>query len=269
MPTHRLVQHWRSVATTLLVAGTTTLAFAIPAAAAPSSHDAASSPSSHSKSGTASTTGDPGQPQPQSNADKNTGGANGQCPGGPYCSTRHGAASGNGNQTQGNHTGEPCAGCVGKADNKNPKGQMPNGTDNNAGYECDRNHGIGRTNPAHTGCTTPPSTTPIPETNCTTNPPAGGCPGGSPSGCTPTALNHFCADVLGEKVTKTPTVTVPTKTKTTAVLGERVVRTPSTPNSLTALPHTGATIAPMLLLGSLALGLGSMALVASRRRRLS
>ena len=30
---------------------------------------------------------------------------------------------------------------------------MPNGSDHNAGYECDRNHGIGRSNPAHTGCT--------------------------------------------------------------------------------------------------------------------
>ncbi len=49
--------------------------------------------------------------------------------------------------------GKPCAGCVGKADNKNPQGQMPNGSDHIAGYECDRNHGIGRSNPAHTGCT--------------------------------------------------------------------------------------------------------------------
>jgi hypothetical protein len=48
---------------------------------------------------------------------------------------------------------------------------MPNGSDHNAGYECDRNHGIGRTNPAHTGCTTTTTTT-------TTPPPSetGGCP---------------------------------------------------------------------------------------------
>ena len=51
--------------------------------------------------------------------------------------------------------GKPCAGCVGKADNKNPPGQMPNGSDHNKGYECDGNHGIGRSNPAHTGCTPP------------------------------------------------------------------------------------------------------------------
>src|SRR4051795_11708833 len=116
----------------------------------------ANSASDHS-AGNASTVGDPAQPQPLSGADQNSGGANGQCPGGPYCSTRDGSASGNGNGG-GLATGKPCAGCVGKADNKNPKGQMPNGSDLNAGYECDRNHGIGRTNPAHTGCTssTPP-----------------------------------------------------------------------------------------------------------------
>src|SRR3954447_2620011 len=107
--------------------------------------------------GTAGTSGTVTSPQPPSNADQNSGGANGQCPGGPYCSTRDGSPSGNGNGN-GKATGKPCAGCVGKADNKNPKGQMPNGSDHNAGYECDRNHGIGRTNPAHTGCrsSTPP-----------------------------------------------------------------------------------------------------------------
>ncbi len=110
--------------------------------------------SDHSK-GNASTTGDYNKPQPVSKADQNTGGANGKCPGGPYCSTRDGSASMNGNGN-GKATGKPCAGCVGKADNKNPKGQYPNGSDHNAGYECDTNHGIGRGNPAHTGCTTPP-----------------------------------------------------------------------------------------------------------------
>src|SRR6185312_10440450 len=120
------------------------------------SHSAASS---HQTQGTSGTSGNTSQPQPTSNADHNTGGANGQCPGGPYCSTRDGSASGNGNGN-GNATGKPCAGCVGKADNKNPKGQNPNGSDHNAGYECDRNHGIGRTNPAHTGCKSGDSTPP-------------------------------------------------------------------------------------------------------------
>jgi hypothetical protein len=92
--------------------------------------------------------------------------------GGPYDSTCDGSPSGNGNGN-GQATGKPCAGCVGNADDKNPKGQYPNGTDHNAGYECDRNHGIGRTNPAHTGCTQ----------DTTVNPPPPNeqkCPNGSP-----------------------------------------------------------------------------------------
>lgn len=76
---------------------------------------------------------------------------------GPYDNTCDGSPSGNGNGN-GRATGKPCAGCVGNADDKNPKGQYPNGSDHNAGYECDRNHGIGRTNPAHTGCQSAPST---------------------------------------------------------------------------------------------------------------
>src|SRR3954451_17238838 len=123
---------------------------------ATTSSGTASGGSSDHSSGNAGTSGAPSQPQPVSNADQNSGGANGKCPGGPYCSTRDGSPSGNGNGG-GKATGKPCAGCVGKADNKNPKGQYPNGSDHNAGYECDRNHGVGRTNPAHTGCT---STTP-------------------------------------------------------------------------------------------------------------
>jgi hypothetical protein len=102
-------------------------------------------------------------PQTLSKADLNSGGANGQCTSGstagPYCSTRNGSPSLNGNGN-GNAAGKPCAGCVGKADNKNPKGQMPNGTDHNAGYECDGNNGIGKSNPAHTACIPPEVVTP-------------------------------------------------------------------------------------------------------------
>ncbi|HEU0132362.1 MAG TPA: hypothetical protein VFQ85_15365 [Mycobacteriales bacterium] len=76
--------------------------------------------------------------------------ANADC--GNYCSTRDGSPSRNGNGG-GKATGRPCAGCVGKADDKNPYGQRPNGSDSNNGYECDGNAGIGRSNPAHTGCT--------------------------------------------------------------------------------------------------------------------
>lgn len=70
---------------------------------------------------------------------------------GPYNSTCDGSPSQNG-KGDGNANGKPCAGCVGNADDKNPPGQMPDGSDHNAGYECDRNQGVGKTNPAHSGC---------------------------------------------------------------------------------------------------------------------
>ncbi|SFH23850.1 LPXTG cell wall anchor domain-containing protein [Amycolatopsis regifaucium] len=108
------------------------------------------------------------KPQPPSKADFSGHGANKH---GPYDSTRDGSPSANGNGG-GEAVGKPCAGCVGKADNKNPRGQLPGGSDANAGYECDRNHGVGRGNPAHTACVpdrTPPATNPPVET-----PPPGG-----------------------------------------------------------------------------------------------
>jgi len=70
---------------------------------------------------------------------------------GAYDSTCDGRPSGNGNGG-GNANGRPCAGCVGNADDKNPPGQRPDGSDRNNGYECDGNKGIARENPAHTGC---------------------------------------------------------------------------------------------------------------------
>lgn len=115
-----------------------------------------------------------------------------------YASTCDGSPSQNGNG-DGKATGKPCAGCVGSADNKNPKGQRPDGSDHNAGYECDRNNGIGKTNPAHTGCESTTSTPPPPPScpegtvmnpsgKCVP-PPGGDCPPGTvmnPSGqCVP------------------------------------------------------------------------------------
>jgi hypothetical protein len=70
---------------------------------------------------------------------------------GPYDSTCDGSASQNG-VGDGAAVGKPCAGCVGDADDKNPPGQLPGGNDPNAGYECDRNQGVGPSNPAHSGC---------------------------------------------------------------------------------------------------------------------
>src|SRR3954454_18474007 len=71
--------------------------------------------------------------------------------GNQYASTCDGRASQNGSGN-GNSTGKPCQGCVGNADNKNPPGQFPNGSDHNNGYECDGNNGVGKGNPAHTDC---------------------------------------------------------------------------------------------------------------------
>jgi hypothetical protein len=115
-------------------------------------------------------------PQPFSTADQNNVGANTTSSANAYVSTRNGAASDNGNGN-GTATGKPCAGCVGKADNKFPPGQAPNGpAEHNNGYECDGNNGIGQTNPAHTGCQ---AQLPPPPPTCETCQPPPPCP------CTP------------------------------------------------------------------------------------
>lgn len=256
------------------------------------SGSSASPGSSDHSQGTAGTSGVSSQPQPLSGADQNPGGANGQCPGGPYCSTRDGSPSGNGNGN-GQATGKPCAGCVGKADNKNPKGQMPNGSDHNAGYECDRNHGIGRTNPAHTGCssTTPSCTgstcqpctancTPPP---CTSNCGPPGCVGSQCKPCVPTAANHNCGQVTPPGCVPTPAnhqcghgpqpECVPTqvnhfcgtsvkgKKVIRKVVGERVVNTPPT------LPFTGINAASLLEVSGLLAAAGLLLMTVGRRRR--
>jgi len=232
---------------------------------------------SHATRGTAGTSGSVTQPQPISTADANSGGANGQCTGGPYCSTRDGSPSGNGNG-KGAAVGKPCAGCVGKADNKNPKGQMPGGSDNNAGYECDRNHGIGRSNPAHTGCVT------------TTPPVTSGTSGGTDTTCSAgmVLLDGACATpksttcpsgeemvglacVLGVSDSRNPGVTGGTVAGTSigvpvSVLGERVLRAPGVAATATSLPFTGAPTGELVLLAVAALAAGGALAVAGRRR---
>ena len=177
--------------------------------------------------------------------------------GGPYdanCQTPN-APSMNGNGG-GQATGKPCAGCVGNADYKNPKGQMPNGSDHNAGYECDRNNGIGKTNPAHTGCVQSSVTPPCvkgdpncPETSCPkgdpkcpeTNCPKGdpkcpetSCPKGDPK-CTETTT----CPAGDAKCPKTPT-------PTQAVLGEQVGSAPreQTPANQEVLGENAAGTTP-------------------------
>ncbi|MGZ4590233.1 MAG: hypothetical protein ACXV2I_05520 [Actinomycetes bacterium] len=245
-------------------------------------------------------------PQPLSNADKNSGGANGQCPGGAYCSTRDGSPSGNGNG-KGKSVGKPCAGCVGKADNKNPKGQRPNGSDHNNGYECDGNHGIGRTNPAHTGCKTPPPPpvcVPTPANHqCQTPPPP------PPPACVPTPANHQCqtppppacvpTPANNQCQTPPPPACVPTPannqcqsppspacvpapgedencvqvegTKTgTGTTGSPAVQARTVPAAAAtgALPHTGAgALASLLCVGTFLLAGGGALLASGRRKR--
>ncbi|MFD6069336.1 hypothetical protein [Amycolatopsis lurida] len=177
------------------------------------------------------------KPQPPSKADFSGHGANKH---GPYDSTRDGSPSANGNGG-GVAAGKPCAGCVGKADNKNPPGQLPGGSDANAGYECDRNHGVGRGNPAHTACVpdrTPPATKPPVE------PPP---PGGS----------H------GEVVR--PAV-VPVAAAPAAAVAPRTGTAVGAVASPSSLAKTGFDLEPVLLtgLGSLAAG---AALYAGTRRR--
>ncbi len=96
------------------------------------------------------TPGTPGPNCPNTFHDNSNGGGANQSPG-PYDTTCDGSPSQNG-VGDGGAKGKPCAGCVGNADNMNPPGQYPDGSDHNAGYECDRNQGVGKTNPAHSGC---------------------------------------------------------------------------------------------------------------------
>ena len=229
-------------------------------ASATSTHSAASR---HASQGTAATRGNPHQAQPLSTADRNPGGANGKCSGGPYCSTRNGTSSLNGNG-KGIALGKPCAGCVGKADNKNPPGQYPNGSDPNAGYECDTNHGIGRSNPAHTGCTVAAtSTSPTPTATPTTasgKPPSAGSPGrsaghGSPTTKQSPAGGRHPANGVSPATVKASTGahhpgggSTPAEAGTGSTAGQPPV-VQVTPRSLTGLPFTDLDVGLVVLLG--------------------
>lgn len=214
----------------------------------------------HAVAGTGGTTGDVQQPQPVSSADENPGGANGQCPGGAYCSTRDGSPSANG-VGAGKATGKPCAGCVGRADNKNPRGQRPNGSDHNAGYECDGNQGIGQTNPAHTGCRA--EETPGGETPGGENP---GSPGTPP--CVGNPSTPGCTQVLPPVLTPVPPivnraiVSPPPVNRAAPPVGDRIA-----PRSAAqVLPQTGIPGGLVAeLLAAAALLSGGLLLV--RRRR--
>jgi hypothetical protein len=228
---------------------------------------------------------DTSSPQPKSHADLNKGGANngGDC--GAYCSTRDGSPSRNG-KGDGQAKGKPCAGCVGKADNKNPKGQAPDGTDHNAGYECDRNQGIGQTNPAHTGCTATATPTPTPtetEPGCVPTedePCEPGCVPTEDEPCEPECVPT--EDEPCETPTPTPSVEptetvkpseTPSETPSASispeVRGIRFTRHPETPTVSGSLPMTGTNVSVALLLlagfGLVALGAGVTVATPDRR----
>jgi hypothetical protein len=185
-------------------------------------------------------TSGPGNSSQGCDGSHNSDTGNGANHSGPYDNTCDGSPSGNGNGN-GNATGKPCAGCVGNADDKNPQGQYPNGSDHNAGYECDRNHGIGRTNPAHTGCKT--ETPPPPCTSncspCTSNcsPCKSDC---SPckSDCSSCTTNCSpCTTNCGSTTTTTtPTTTPPTTTNQQTVQGISTTGSTPTPTTTTGTP---------------------------------
>jgi LPXTG-motif cell wall-anchored protein len=196
---------------------------------------------------------------------------------GAYDETCDGSPSGNGNG-KGAAKGKPCAGCVGNADDKNPKGQAPNGSDHNAGYECDRNHGVGRTNPAHTGCTaaaTDSTSTSGGKVNKPkpSNTPAPPAPVGCPAGTMPTGDGGCVASEVIVKPVLDPgppaTTNVDVKpsalgiTPVTEVLGVSFVRALSSEvgvlgselgrSSEGELPLTGVNSTPDLTAMALAL----------------
>jgi hypothetical protein len=200
----------------------------------------------HQTEGTGATVGDPTQPQPPSNADENGTGANTN---GPYDSTRDGKGSENG-EGGGQANGKPCAGCVGKADNKNPPGQQPGPEDHNKGYECDLNKGIAKTNPAHTGCVdpgTPPECDPEVE-DCT-----------PPPECDPEVED--CTPVCNPDIEICDETTPPPD----EVLGEVIVRDPVVQG--VTLARTGADIGALLTSSGLLLSAGGHSLALGRRAR--
>jgi hypothetical protein len=211
-------------------------------------------------------------PAPSSDA---TGGANQDC--GAYCPSGVGLPSGNGNG-DGNATGKPCAGCVGNADDKNPPGQYKDGSDPNNGYECDGNNGIGKTNPAHSGCQ---STTTIPQTTTTTAAPctSASCPTttttapctGDNCGTTTTTEAPCTTEGCPTTTTTAPCTGDSCATTTTAgatVLGESFTR-PNDPSAAAAssgpLAFTGTTVGKLFFAG-LALALMGIVIMAHRSR---
>ena len=173
----------------------------------------------------------------------------------------------------GNGGNGKCAGCTGKSDWKNPRGQYQN--DHNNGYECDWNGGVGKGNPAHSRCpvstttTTPPpcpagtcpsTTPPCPPGTCpstTSPPPSGPVSGGTspvvggtdePNVCVdnPNTLMDECDKVKGERFTDDD------------VQGDEPLRDERQPTQGETLPFTGAGVISLLFLGGLMVAGGAL-----------
>jgi hypothetical protein len=168
-----------------------------------------------------------------------------------------GEPSGNGKSTD-NNGNRPCAGCVGRADYKNPPGQLPDGSDHNKGYECDGNEGVGKMNPAHSGCAPSAPTVPTPPASSVTPPtPVVTPPAESPPESRPPEQN---AEERGEVqgVEQGPEVPAPPPSPPVpAAIPVSAVVTPAA-EKLEQLPVTGGQPLFLGLLGLLSLvaGLG-------------
>lgn len=186
---------------------------------------------------------------PQNTTDENLNNpnaiGNGANVSGPYDGAPDGPSM-NGNDNS--NSNKPCAGCVGNADDKNPPGQRPNGSDHNAGYECDRNQGVGQGNPAHSPCQPTPATPPLtPPVTPPVTPPA--TPPARPAA--PAAPNPPAAPNAPEAPNPpvVPTVDEP-ETPVAGVQDE--------PDEAAAeeLPFTGAELGVVAWLGMVLTGLG-------------
>lgn len=167
-----------------------------------------------------------------------------------------GLPSGNGSRNgDGGTTGKPCAGCVGKADGKNPPGQVrhdESGHDDN-GYECDGNRGIGRTNPAHSGCDdSTTTTTSLGQTTTTTAP--------TTTTTAPTTTSTTVATTTSTAAPTTTTLAPSTTTEPTVaaqVLGVQFTRD-------AALPATGGPLTGVATAGLVLAGIGLLLLTVRR-----
>lgn len=216
---------------------------------------------------------------PPSTTGPNTCDGGGKQQGGPY---DHDNCDGTQGQ-HGNGGNGKCAGCTGKGDDKGPRGQYPG--DNNNGYECDHNRGVGKGNPAHSKCK--PKTDNDCKTNCsqcTTNCEScqtncsscqTNCNPGCQTDCNPGCQVDCTPGCQEDCNPSNPGCQGPT-CDPDEVLGKMIHQAlPKTQSVLpaqvrsAALPFTGAgsSLVPLMTLGMLLMAIGGLAMATSTRRR--